>query len=166
MIFLSCIDGKLHLICNHVSSDTSTKEITILMPENSSATFKFRNSTFEKSARLFEEANPGVKVTVEKLPMPKGYRTAIMERLKGSKPGDLIFGQFDSVLNEQKAFAADLIPLFKADPVSRQRMDLGAIPESVHQAASGQSSCGKRNIRQRRSTRDAIVRVARGKQRT
>jgi multiple sugar transport system substrate-binding protein len=102
----------------NVPSGTSTKEITILLPEYSTASSRFRNSTFEKSARLFEQANPGVKVTVEKLPMPKGYRTAIMERLKDSKPVDLIFGTFDPVLNEQSAFAADLTPFFKADKMT------------------------------------------------
>lgn len=102
----------------NVPSETSTKGITILLPEYSTATSRFRNSTFEKSAKLFEEANPGVKVTIEKLSMPKGYRTAIMERLKDSKPVDLIFGAFDPLLNEQKAFASDLIPFFRKDKLT------------------------------------------------
>lgn len=101
-----------------VPPDTNTKEITILLPEYNTASSRTRNSSFEKGARLFEEANPGVKVTVEKLPVTKGYRTAITERLNDSKPVDLIYGQFDPVLNEQRAFAADLIPLFKADKMT------------------------------------------------
>ncbi|MBD2864046.1 hypothetical protein [Paenibacillus oceani] len=31
---------------------------------------------------------------------------------------EIIFGPFDPVLNEQRAFAADLIPLFKADKMT------------------------------------------------
>lgn len=102
----------------NVPSATNTKEITIVLPENATTTGKFRFSTFEKSARLFEEANPGVKVTIENLPVSKGYRTAIMERLKDSRPVDLIFSAYDPILNEQKEFAADLIPLFKADKMT------------------------------------------------
>lgn len=86
-----------------VPPNTNTKEITILLPEYATASSRTRNSSFEKGARLFEEANPGVKVTVEKLPMTKGYRAAMTERLNDSKPVDLIFGPFDPVLNEQRA---------------------------------------------------------------
>jgi multiple sugar transport system substrate-binding protein len=100
-----------------VPSDTGVKEITILLQDGTAASVKYRITTFEKSAKLFEEANPGVKVTIEKLPTPKGLRTAIQERLNDKKPVDLVFGPFDPVLNELGPYA-DLLPLFKADKLT------------------------------------------------
>jgi multiple sugar transport system substrate-binding protein len=78
---------------------------------------KNRISAFENSAKQFEEANPGVKVTVEKLATPKGYRTALMERAQDKKPIDLIYSNYDRILIEQNTFA-DLLPMFKSDKMT------------------------------------------------
>ncbi|MDF2714137.1 MAG: sugar transporter substrate-binding protein [Paenibacillus sp.] len=99
------------------TSDTGAKEITILLQDGTAASVKNRIATFEKSAKLFEEANPGVKVTLEKLATPKGLRTAMQERLQDTKPVDLLFGPFDPVLNELGPYA-DLLPMFKADKMT------------------------------------------------
>lgn len=92
------------------STVPSGKEITIVMPDEN----KNRTSPFENSAKQFEEANPGVKVNVEKLDTSKGYRTALLERAKTNKAMDLIYIGYDTVLIEQIAFA-DLLPMFKSD---------------------------------------------------
>lgn len=92
------------------STVPSGKEITIVMPDGN----KNRTSPFENSAKQFEEANPGVKVNIEKLDTSKGYRTALLERAKTNKAMDLIYMGYDTVLIEQIAFA-DLLPMFKSD---------------------------------------------------
>lgn len=95
------------------STVPSTKEITIVMPEGNNN----RSSSLENSAKLFGEANPGVKVIVEKLAAPNGYRTALLERAKDNKPMDLIFVGYDPVFIEQNVFA-DLLPMFKSDKMT------------------------------------------------
>lgn len=97
-----------------VPVDQGPKELTIVLQDGTAASVKYRIGAFEKSARQFEEANQGVKVTVEKLAAPKGFTLAAQERLDTGKPVDLIYGGFDPVLNEQGAFA-DLYPFLKAD---------------------------------------------------
>ncbi|MEF3302125.1 ABC transporter substrate-binding protein [Paenibacillus sp. GYB003] len=74
---------------------------------------KNRTTPFENSAKRFEEANPGVKVTVEKLDATKSFRTALLERAQSNKPIDLVYAGYDSVLVEQFAYA-DLLPMFKS----------------------------------------------------
>jgi ABC-type glycerol-3-phosphate transport system substrate-binding protein len=107
-------------------SVSSTKlvrqELTILMPTDSWASTKYRIDTFEKHVRLFEAANPGVHVTVEKLPTPQGYDRAIIARLSESRPADLIFGEFYSVLARNMALT-DLAPFLKGDQLTTEDLN-------------------------------------------
>ncbi|RKN84285.1 ABC transporter substrate-binding protein [Paenibacillus ginsengarvi] len=96
---------------------TEQKELTILMQDGTSATVKNRIAELEKQAKLYEQAVPGVKVTIEKLAAPKGFAPAVQERLKSDKSADLLFGGFDPLLIEQGALA-DLLPMFKADKLT------------------------------------------------
>ncbi|RKN74849.1 extracellular solute-binding protein [Paenibacillus ginsengarvi] len=96
------------------STVPGAKEITLVTMDSNT---KNRISSFEKSAKLFEDANPGVKVHVEKLATPKGYRTALLERAKDNKPIDLIYANHDTIQIEQNTFA-DLVPMFKSDKMT------------------------------------------------
>lgn len=99
-----------------VPADALSKELVIVMQEGTMVSSKYRVTSFEKSAKLFEQANPGVKVTVEQI-ASKGYTNALIERLNNKKPPDLIFGSFNAPLNEREPFA-DLLPFFKADKMT------------------------------------------------
>jgi multiple sugar transport system substrate-binding protein len=111
LVFASSLTAGCSVWTDKPSSTVpSGKEITIVMPDGN----KNRTSPFENSAKQFEEANPGVKVNVEKLNTSKGYRTALLERAKTDKAMDLIYSGYDTVLIEQIALA-DLLPMFKSD---------------------------------------------------
>ncbi|MDF2713689.1 MAG: sugar transporter substrate-binding protein [Paenibacillus sp.] len=98
-----------------VPAGEKSKELVIVMQEGTIDSSKYRVTSFQKSAKLFEEANPGVKVTVEQLPS-KGYMDALIDRLN-NKPVDLIFSNFHAPLNEREPFA-DLLPFIKADKMT------------------------------------------------
>jgi len=96
------------------------KELTIIMPDDTSQLAKHRIETFQKHGISFEAANPGVKVTVVTLPK-KDYAVEIQTRLNEQKPMDLLFTHYD-LLAADPALAADLTPLFKADRLTTDNL--------------------------------------------
>jgi multiple sugar transport system substrate-binding protein len=95
------------------SNEVKTKEIVLLMPDNTAASTKYRIEVFQKQAKLFEEANPGVKIIIEKIPL-ESYQKSITTKIKEAKPLDIIFGAYLPALAEDGTYA-DLFPFFKAD---------------------------------------------------
>ena len=93
--------------------ETKNQELVLLMPENTTASVKYRIDTFQKHAKQFETANPGVRIKIEKLPS-QSFQKDLKARLIEGKQTDLIFSPFYPILAEEGMFA-DLLPFFKAD---------------------------------------------------
>ncbi|WP_282942943.1 extracellular solute-binding protein [Paenibacillus sp. RC67] len=117
-IYLLC--GALLSGCSWMDDNKTVKvdeiknqELVLLMPENTTASVKYRIDTFQKYAKQFETANPGVHIKIEKLP-GQSYQRDLDARLKEGKQTDLIFGPFYPILAEEGMFA-DLLSFFKAD---------------------------------------------------
>lgn len=111
---LSSLTGCSIWTDTQAATTPGPKEITLVTMDSNT---KNRISSFEKSAKLFEDANPGVNVHVVKLATPNGYRAALLEMAKDNKPIDLIYANHDTIQIEQHTFA-DLLPMFKADKMT------------------------------------------------
>lgn len=122
--------------CSWVSDNQTVKvdeiqnqELVFVMPINATASVKYRIDTFQKYAKQFETANPGIPIKIETLP-GQSYPGDLDARLKEGKQTDLIFGSFFPPLAEEGMFA-DLIPFFKAD-----RMTTDDLYESLTEMAT------------------------------
>lgn len=133
-IYVLC--GALLSGCSWVGEKKTVKveeiknqELVLLMPENTTGSVKYRIDTFQKHAKQFETANPGIHIKIEKLPA-QSYQKDLDARLKEGKQTDLIFGPFYPILAEEGMFA-DLLPFFKAD-----RMTTDDLYESLTKMAT------------------------------
>jgi multiple sugar transport system substrate-binding protein len=108
--------------------ETKNQELVLLMPENTAASVKYRIDTFQKYAKQFETANPGVHIIIEKLP-EQSYQRDLNARLKEGKQTDLIFAPFYPLLAAEGVYA-DLPSFFKTD-----RMTTNDLYESLTKMA-------------------------------
>jgi RNA polymerase sigma-70 factor (ECF subfamily) len=95
-------------------SSSEVKHLSILVPDYQSHSIKFRIAKFIESARAFEFANPGVKVTIDSIPLHHFYNAELPKRLSGPNTVDLVFGPYNSGFSRQGLFA-DLFPFYKED---------------------------------------------------
>lgn len=98
---------------NTAIDNRHTGQLTIVLPKGKSKPLVYMNSVFETQARAFEQANPGVTISIVGYETNR-YERDIDRRMEEGEPVDLVLNNYNPD-TAAKWKLADLLPYFKAN---------------------------------------------------